>query len=149
LVDVRGDVVGINSAIFGPTYQGISFAIPSNLAKSVYEQIRKNGKVVRGYLGVRFKPLTPEEAAVLRFPKDQTGGALIESVTHEQPAERAGIEPGDIIVGWNGQHVNDYKELKIFIARTEVGAKVPVRLFRNGQEMTVQVQVAELPPHGR
>jgi serine protease Do len=149
LVDVQGDVVGINSAIFGRTYQGISFAIPSNLARSVYEQIRKNGKVIRGFLGVRFKPLTPEDAALLQFPKDQPGGALIEKVTHGQPAEKAGIEPGDIIVSWNGQRVTDFKELQIFIARTEVGAKVPVKLFRNGQEMTLEAEVAERPPQAR
>ncbi len=140
-----GDVVGINSAIFGRTYQGISFAIPSNLAKSVYEQIRKNGKVIRGFLGVSFKPLTADEAAVLRFPKNQPGGALVKEVHSGTPAEKAGVEPGDIIVAWNGQRVTDYKELQFNIAHTDVGAKVPVKLFRNGQEMTLEVEVAELP----
>jgi serine protease Do len=146
LVDVRGDVVGINSAIFGRTYQGISFAIPSNLAKRVYAEIRANGRVIRGFLGAGFKPLTAEDAAILRFPKDQPGGALVKEVHRGTPAEKAGVARDDIIVAWNGQRVTDYKELQFDIARTEVGAKVPVKLFRNGQEMTLQVEVAELPP---
>ena len=105
LVDVHGDVVGINSAIFGRTYQGISFAIPSNLAREVYDQIRKNGKVIRGFIGVHLEPLTPEIATMLRFPKDQTGGVVVRTVSAGSPAERAGIEPSDTIVEWNGQHV--------------------------------------------
>ena len=145
LVDVHGDVVGINSAIFGRTYQGISFAIPSNLAREVYDQIRKNGKVIRGFIGVHLEPLTPEIAAMLRFPKDQTGGVVVRTVRSGSPAERAGIEPSDIIVEWNGQHVSDFKELLMLIAHTDVGAKVPVKLFRNGAERTLDVVVAERP----
>jgi serine protease Do len=145
LVDVQGDVVGINSAIFGPSYQGISFAIPSNLAKEVYEQIRKNGKVIRGFLGIGLETLTPEYAAMFHLPKDQSGGALVAGVSRGRPAEKAGLEPGDIVVEWNGQRVADSKELTMMIARTAVGAKVPIKLFRNGREMTLEAEVAERP----
>lgn len=146
LVDVAGDVVGINAAIFGPTYQGISFAIPSNLAKEVYDKIRKEGKVVRGYLGVQLRPVTPENAARLQLPPDVTRGAVVEFVHSGSPAEKAGIEPLDTIVKWNGQQVTSDGDLRLMIARTPIGGpKVPVTLYRDGKEKTIEVQVGLRP----
>ncbi|HTQ38304.1 MAG TPA: trypsin-like peptidase domain-containing protein [Pirellulales bacterium] len=145
LVDVNGDVVGINSAIFGRTYQGISFAIPSNVAKEVYEKIRANGKVIRGYLGVSLATITPELAGQLKVPAERTNGAVIMAVTGGSPAEKAGLEPGDIIVEWNGRPVNEDRELRLLIARTEIGTKVPVKLYRDGKEMMLDVDVVERP----
>jgi S1-C subfamily serine protease len=145
LVDINGDIVGINTAILGSSYQGISFAIPSNLAREVYDKIRSTGKVVRGYLGVQLVPLTPEFATKLRFPTERTGGAVVKLVTRGSPAEQAGIEPGDIVIEWNNQPVVDDGALRLQIARTAVGAKVPVKLYREGQELTLEVRVAERP----
>jgi S1-C subfamily serine protease len=82
---------------------------------------------------------------MFHFPKDQTGGALVAGVSRGTPAEKAGLEPGDIIVEWNGQRVTDSKELTMMIARSAVGAKVPVKLYRNGKEMTLDAEVAERP----
>ena len=146
LVDVSGDVVGINSAIFGATYQGISFAIPSNLAKEVYDKLRKEGRVIRGYLGVQLEPLTPKMATRLQLPPEVVNGAWVELVHRGSPAEQAGIQPLDVIVKWNGQPVTNDGELRMMIARTLIGsAKVPVTLFRDGEERTIDVQVSERP----
>lgn len=145
LVDVEGNVVGINTAIFGRAFQGISFAIPSNEAQDVYAQIRKHGKIVRGYLGIGLAPLTAEMATKLRYPSDKAPGALVYSVTRESPAEKAGIESGDVIVEFNGQPVTDPNELTLMIARLKVGEEVPVKLIREGKEIAVNVKIAERP----
>ncbi|HEY2762335.1 MAG TPA: trypsin-like peptidase domain-containing protein [Pirellulales bacterium] len=145
LVDVTGNVVGINSAIFGATYQGISFAIPSNLAKDVYEKLRKEGRVIRGYLGVQLAPLTPKMATRLQLPPEVVNGALVELVHRGSPAEQAGIQPLDVIVKWNGQPVTNDGELRMMIARTSIGGKAPVMLYRDGEEKTLEVQVSERP----
>jgi serine protease Do len=145
LVDVNGDVVGINSAIFGRTYEGISFAIPSNVAKEVYEKIRANGKVIRGYIGVNLATVTPAIAARLQLPGERVSGAIILAVTGGSPAEKAGLEPGDVIIQWNGQPVNEDRELRLLIARSAVGAKVPVKLIRDGKELELDINVVERP----
>lgn len=145
LVNVDGEMVGINTAIVGRAYQGITFAIPSNLARDVYEQIRTTGKVVRGYLGVGLAPITPEIAAKLQLPADRASGALISGVAAGSPAERAGLEAGDVIVKWDGQPVTDYKELTLMVARATAGSKVPVVVIRDGKEVTLEVTIAERP----
>ncbi len=145
LVDINGDVVGINTAIVGTSYQGISFAIPSNMAREVYEKLRTTGKVVRGYLGVQLIPLTSEVATRLKFPLDRIAGAVAVLVTRGSPAESAGMEPGDIVVEWNNQPVDDDGALRLMIARTAVGSTVPVKVYREGHDMTLQVKVAERP----
>jgi serine protease Do len=149
LVDINGDIVGINTAIIGTAYQGISFAIPSNLAKEIYEKIRATGKVIRGYLGVQLAPLSSGLAKKYRFPADRNAGAIVMGATRGSPAAEAGLQEGDIIVEWNNQPVTDDGALRLMVARTEVGAKVPVKLFRDGKEVTVEVTVTERPSQFR
>lgn len=147
LVDVNGDVVGINSAIFGRAYQGISFAIPSNLAKEVYDKLRKDGKIVRGYFGVYVVPLAAEvvRALNLDLPQEITAGAVVSGTRPGSPAREAGVRRGDVIVKWDGQTVNNDGELRLLIARTPVGAKVAVVLYRDGKETTVEASVTVRP----
>jgi serine protease Do len=145
LVDVDGDVVGINSAIVGRTYQGISFAIPGNAARAAYDKIRSKARMVRGYLGVGLATVTPVMAGQLKLPADRASGAVVVAVTGGSPAEKAGIEPGDVIVDFNGQPVNEDRELQLLIARSPVGSKVPVKLIRDGKMMTLDVEVVERP----
>jgi len=145
LVDVNGDVVGINSAIFGRAYQGISFAIPSNLAKDIYDKLRKDGKIVRGYFGVYLVPLSAELIRELNLPQEVTAGAVVAYARPGSPAREAGVRRGDVIVKWDGQTVNNDGELRLLIARTQVGAKVPVVLYRDGKETTIEVSVTVRP----
>jgi serine protease Do len=143
LVDVNGDVVGINSAIFGRAYQGISFAIPSNLARKTYEQLRKDHKVVRGYFGAYVERLTPDIARQVGLPGDVAVGAVVDSARPGSPASQAGIRRGDVIVKWNGQAVTSDVELQLMIAQTAIDSKVPVTFYRDGKERTVEVSVIE------
>jgi serine protease Do len=145
LVDVNGDVVGINSAIFGRAYQGISFAIPSNMAREVYETLREKGEIIRGYFGVKLVPLTPQIAQQVELPASVAAGAVVELIGRGSPAQAAGIRPGDVIVQWNNQAVKGAGELQSLIARTPIGAKVPVVLYRDGKEMTLEAAVAARP----
>jgi len=143
LVDVQGQVVGINTAIVGKSYQGISFAIPSDTARQVYDQLRNNRHVVRGYLGVQLDELTPQMAKKLQL--DDTHGALIREVVPDGPADQAGIEAGDVVVEWNGHPVDNPTTLRLMIARTEVGSEVKCEIVRDGAPETRTVRVQELP----
>ena len=143
LVDATGQVVGINTAMFGSTYQGISFAIPSDTAHEVYEQLRKRQPIVRGYLGVQLVELTPDVAKKLGL-KD-VRGALVADVVPGGPADRAGIERGDVIVAWHGQPVDNKTTLQFLIARSEVGSAVECTIVRDGQDQTKTVQVTAAP----
>ncbi|MDX1962191.1 MAG: trypsin-like peptidase domain-containing protein [Pirellulales bacterium] len=150
LVNIQGEIVGINTAIVGPTYQGISFAIPSNVAKQVYEQIRATGKVSNGYLGVGLAPLNLEIARQLKQPlivKDESDlrGALITAVAPESPAAAAGLLQYDIIRKWNQREITEPGMLSYWVARTPVGTKVPVEILRDGQPLTLDVTVGERP----
>jgi serine protease Do len=147
LVDMNGRIVGINTAILGRTYQGISFSIPSHLARDVYEKLKATGDVPRGWLGVTMQELSPELARSLGL--DRTDGALVSGVLDGAPAERASIEPGDVIVAWNGQPVADPAELALAVARTEVGSTVQVTVIRDGRERTFSVAVGRRPAQMR
>ena len=146
LVDVNGDIVGINSAIFGRAYQGISFAIPSNLAREVYETLREKGEIVRGDFGVTLVPLTLQIAHQVELPDGVTAGAVVAYVRPGLPAQAAGVRRGDVIVQWNGQAVKGDGELQALIARTPIGAKVAVVLYRYGKEMTIETTVTQRRP---
>ncbi len=145
LVDIAGEVVGINTAIIGNRFQGVSFAIPSNLVRDIYKEIRENGKVVRGDLAVGFINLTPQIAAQLSLPADITGGAVVVQLTPDGAGQKAGLRYADVLIDYNGQPVTDRNQLILLIARTPVGTKVPIRIVRDGREMTIDATIAEAP----
>jgi len=140
-----GQVFGVNTAIFSPSggNVGIGFAIPSNLAKRVIDSLQAEGRVARGWLGVRIQAVTEEIAESLNLPESR--GALVASVTPTGPAEGAGIEAGDVILEFDGQQITQMRSLPRIVAETAVGRDVEVRLWRRGDERTVQVTLGELP----
>jgi serine protease Do len=145
LIDSRGAVVGINSAIFSQTGGsiGIGFAIPINLAKTVLLQLRDRGAVVRGYLGVAVRPITPEiaESSGLKEQK----GVVIESVVEGSPAEKAGVQKGDVIVAVDEQAVAVPQELTRRIVGTSPGTRVQLSLLRQGKPIKLPVELGRLP----
>jgi serine protease Do len=141
LFNLKGEVVGINTAIVQGG-QGIGFATPIQLAKSVLEQLKEKGKVTRGWLGVYIQRLTPEAAENLGLSGRQ--GALVSDVTSGGPAEKAGIRSGDVIVAFDGKEIRDEHELPQTVASTKPGKSVNVRLLREGKEMTIPVTIAEM-----
>jgi len=144
LVNMKGEVVGINTAIIGPSYQGVGFAIPSQLAQEVYQKIKAGGTVARGWLGVELQPLTDRLAKQLGL--ENTRGALVASVLQDGPAHQAGIEPGDVIVRWNQTEIKEPTDLSMAVARTAIGSKATVVFLRDGQQQTATVTVGERPP---
>ncbi len=149
LVDAEGRLVGINTAILSRTggNQGIGFAVPINLARSIMERIVKDGKVTRGYLGVLIQPLTPELAKEFKLP-DQNG-ALVGEVTDKSPAGEAGIKEGDVIIEFNGRKVADNRQLRLVVSQTAPGTKANVKVMREGSEKSFTVTLAALPEEGR
>ncbi len=146
LVDERGKVIGINTAILGESFQGVSFAIPSHVAREVFERLKRDGKVRRGWLGIQMNQVSEELAAQLQL--DRPYGVLVVAVVNDPdgcPAERAGIRAGDVIVAWNNQTVEDPAGLSRLVARSEVGSKAQVRLRRGTQWIDVAVIVGEHP----
>ena len=152
LVDVKGEMVGINTAILSPGAQGgegaagfigIGFAIPINMAKRAMESLVKTGKVTRGYLGATIGPVTPELAQEFKAP--DTSGALVQDVSPGSPAAKAGLKPGDIIRKFNGRPVNDSAELLAMVASTNPGTPVTLEVLRNGQTQTVNVTLEQRP----
>lgn len=141
LLNLAGEVIGINTAIV-PSGQGIGFAIPADLAKGIVDQLKDNGKVVRGWLGVMIQGITPELAK--SFDLDETYGALVADVTENGPAEKAGIKRGDVIVGFDGKKVEESSDLPAMVAGTPVGSRIDVEVIRNGKEKTIQVKLGEL-----
>ncbi|MCB1376768.1 MAG: Do family serine endopeptidase [Alphaproteobacteria bacterium] len=144
LFNLKGEVVGINTAIFSPSggSVGIGFSVPANTAKSVIDQLVKYGETRRGWLGVKIQTVTGDIAESMGL--DRPRGALIADVTKTGPAETAGIEAGDIIVEFNGRPVNQMRDLPRIVAETEIGKQVTVKLLRKGQEVTVTAEVGRL-----
>lgn len=144
LLNLKGEVVGINSAIFsqGGGNIGIGFAIPIDMAKSIVAQLKEKGKVTRGWLGVAIQSVTPELAK--SFGLKEPKGALVAEVTKDGPAEKFGIERGDIITAFNGTEVKDSHELPSLVASTPVGDKAEVTVLRGGKEKTITVKLGEL-----
>jgi serine protease Do len=140
-----GLVFGVNTAIFSPSggNVGIGFAIPSNLAKRVIESLQSDGRVARGWLGVRIQAVTEEIADSMGL--GEARGALVASVTPTGPAEGAGIEAGDVILEFDDQEINQMRSLPRIVAETDVGREVDVLLWRRGDEQTVTVTLGELP----
>lgn len=143
LVNISGQIIGLNTAIIGKAYQGISFAIPSSTAHVVYEKLKSTGRVARAWLGVALMDATPELARKLSLPS--TKGALVSEVRPGAPADKAGIQPGDFIVEWNGQPVDSSASLSLLVAKTKIGSKAKAVLFRDGEKKEVEVQVEERP----
>ncbi len=143
LFDMKGDVIGINTAILGQSGSiGIGFAIPSNSAKKVIEQLIKFGETKRGWLGVRIQVVTKEIADVEKL--DRPRGALVASVAEDSPSDKAGIKAGDIILEFNGVLINEMKELPKIVAQTEVGKTVNVKVWRNKKEILKKIKLGRL-----
>ena len=143
LFDMNGDVIGINTAILGRSGNvGIGFSIPSNSAKIVIDQLIEFGETKRGWLGVRIQDVTKEIAEVENL--DEPRGALVASVAPNSPSEKAGVKAGDIILEFNGERIQEMKELPIIVARTEVGKKVKVKIWRNKKEITKTITLGRL-----
>ena len=144
LFNLKGEVVGINTAIFSPTggSVGIGFSVPANTAKNVIDQLVKYGETRRGWLGVKIQAVTDEIAESMNI--ERARGALVADVTPTGPAEKAGIQPGDVIVEFNNRPVNSMRDLPKVVAETEIGKQVPVKLLRKGQEVMVMAEVGRL-----
>jgi serine protease Do len=144
LLNTRGEVVGINTAIFsrGGGNIGIGFAIPINLAKEIVPQLKEKGHVTRGWLGVMIQKVTPDIAESLGLPEAK--GALVADVVKDGPAEAAGIKQGDVIIEYDGKPVGDSAELPLLVARTAVGKTVKLKVIRGKETETLSVKVQEL-----
>jgi serine protease Do len=141
LINPKGEVVGINTAIVA-SGQGIGFAIPVNMAKEIAPQLKDKGKVTRGWLGVGIQEVTPELAQSFGLKEKQ--GALVSEVFKGSPAEKAGIEQGDVIVEFDGKQVKESKDLPQAVAATPVGKNVSIKVSRNGHVISKDLKVAEM-----
>ena len=143
LINTRGEVIGINTAIYSRTgaNNGIGFAIPIDMARNVMDQLKAHGRVVRGWLGVEIQEVTPDLAQSFGLPKPE--GALVASADKDGPAGKGGIERGDIVLSFNGHPVDDEHELPALVAQTPINQKVPVEVVRNGKHMTLEVTIGE------
>jgi serine protease Do len=142
---VEGRLIGINTAILSRSggNQGIGFAIPVNLARSVMDSLVSEGRVTRGYLGVKIQDVTP--ALAKEFKLKDASGALVGDVTPDSPAEKASLKSGDIVLEFGGKEVKDARHLKLEVAQARPGQSVPVKFLRDGRTETVQVKVKEMP----
>ena len=143
LFDMNGNVIGINTAILGRNGSiGIGFSIPSNSAKIVIDQLVEFGETKRGWLGVRIQDVTKEIAEVEKLDKPR--GALVASVAENSPSAKAGVKAGDIILEFDGEKINQMKELPMIVARTAVGKKVEVKIWRDKKEIVKIVTLGRL-----
>ena len=142
LFNMSGEVVGINTAII-PYGQGIGFAIPVNTAKPLIPQLVSKGEVTRGYLGVSIQTVTPDLAKALKVQDSE--GALVADVIPGSPAEKGGIERGDIIIAYDGKAVKDSHDLPTMVAATPVDEEVTVTVLRHGKEHKLPMKVGKLP----
>ncbi len=144
LFDINGDVVGINTAIFSPSggNVGIGFAVPTELATSVINQLKEHGRTFRGWLGVKIQDVTPEIADSLGLKKER--GALVIEVTKGGPAEKAGLEPGDVILSFEDQPIKEMRTLPRLVAETKESTKVELEVWRDGDEEEIDVTLGEL-----
>jgi serine protease Do len=151
LVDVRGRIVGINTAILGEAFQGVSFAIPSRVAKHVVDRLKNEGRVARGWLGVELRPVNDDDVANTDLP--DTFGAWIVRCYDDHglssPARLAGIQAGDVVLRWNNRLIKKPDELIRAVAETDVHSTAVVAIRRDGRELTLEVRVAERPANLR
>lgn len=144
LFNLKGEVIGINTAIFSPTGGsiGIGFAVPSALAESVIAQLKEHGRTFRGWLGVTIQPVTTEIADSLGLKN--TNGALVADVNADSPAAKAGIKTGDIITKFGDKDITEMRFLPRMVAESKIGAKVPLTVVRDGKESKIPVTLGEL-----
>lgn len=145
LVNIKGELIGINTAIFSKTggYQGIGFAVPSNMAESVMKQLVKGGKVTRGWLGVTIQSITPDLAK--EFGLKNGKGAVVNDILKGSPAEKAGLKRGDVILEVDGKTVNDAESLRNIVAQREIGSQITIKIIREGKPISLTAKVSELP----
>lgn len=145
LVNPRGELVGINTAIFSTSggYQGIGFAIPSNMIKSIMDSLVKKGKVIRGWLGVSIQKITPELSKQFKMKEDS--GILVSDAVENSPAEKAGIKRGDVIIEYDGKRVDEPYQLRNMVANTAPGEEHQLTILRDGVRQTVAVIVGDVP----
>lgn len=145
MFNLEGEVIGINTAIFSPMGVGnigIGFAVPSNMALPVIEQLKQGKKVQRGWLGVKIQTITDDLAEGLGMK--ETKGALVVEVMPDSPAAKAGIKSGDVILSFDGKGISEMRRLPRIVAETAIGKTVDVKVLRSGDEKALQVKVAEL-----
>ncbi|HEY4472568.1 MAG TPA: DegQ family serine endoprotease [Stellaceae bacterium] len=147
--NLRGEVIGINTAIYSPNggSVGIGFAVPSNVAKTVAEQIEQHGKVSRGWLGVQIQEMTPAIAASLGLQGQH--GALIAAVTANSPAAEAGLKQGDVVLSFDGAEINQLRDLPRAVSAKKPGSSATMTVWRNGQKTELQAKVGEAPENPR
>jgi serine protease Do len=145
LVNVKGELIGINAAIFSTTggYQGIGFAVPSDMAKAVMDSLIKEGKVIRGWFGVTIQGMTPELAK--QFNLKEENGVLVSDVIDGSPAEKAGIQRGDVIIEFEGKKIDEPYQLRNMVANTAPGQEVVIKIIREDKTETKKVTIGELP----
>ncbi|MFZ9140006.1 MAG: DegQ family serine endoprotease [Burkholderiaceae bacterium] len=146
LLNLNGEVIGINSQIYSRTggFMGISFAIPIDEAKRVADQLRANGRVIRGRIGVAIDEVNKDVADALGLPSAK--GALVRNVEAGGPAAKAGVEPGDIVLGFAGKPVNRVSDLPRLVGNTKPGSQAELKVWRRGSETTLKVTVDEIKP---
>jgi serine protease Do len=143
--NMKGEVIGVNTAIFSPSggSVGIGFAIPTSLVKQVVEDLKGDGVVTRGFLGVQIQPVTDEIAEGLGL--DKAEGAIVSNLTPSSPAEKAGIQSGDIVVKANGEMIDDAKDLSRTVAGLKPGQSIPFEIIREGKRQTIDVEIGTMP----
>jgi serine protease Do len=146
LFNTSGEVVGVNTAIYSPTggSVGIGFAIPANLAKQIIAELKENGKVERGWLGVKIQQVGPQIAEAMGL--DKPAGALVAEVTPGSPAASAGLRQGDIITGFNGRAIGEMRDLPRLVAETDAGQSATIEVWRNGKRQALPVTIGRLKP---
>jgi serine protease Do len=141
LINLRGEVIGINTAIASTTggSQGIGFAIPSNTVRTALESLLKQGRIIRGYLGIQMRALQPGEDGT------ETEGVTVAEVVPRSPAAQAGVQPGDVIRKFDGRDVNNFNALRSLVAQTQLNKQVELEIMRNGKPLKVTTQIKEQP----
>ncbi|MCS7215548.1 MAG: DegQ family serine endoprotease [Thermodesulfovibrio sp.] len=145
LVNIKGEIIGINTAIFSRTggYQGIGFAVPSNMARIIKDSLIKKGRVIRGWVGIMVQDLTAELAE--KFGLKEPTGVIVTDVTKQSPAYRAGLRRGDIILEYDGKVISESAILKNLVAQSKIGSVVNLKIFRDGEIYKISVTIAQLP----
>jgi len=148
LVNLNGELIGINTAIFSRTggSEGIGFAIPSSIALDIVDSLMKTGKVVRGWMGIAIQEITPALAKSFKLPEQRKNGVLISDVNDEGPSAKAGLKRGDVIIGFDDKEIQNVSQLRNMVARTMVGRSAKVKVLRDGKEQLITVKVGERPP---